>query len=81
MKRTAVQSEALTEIGYHRKTRTLEVRFRSGDAYRYTPVAPALYQEFMAAESKGRFFLERIRGRYRFWRVEPATRSNHAGAG
>jgi hypothetical protein len=70
MRRVAVASEAISSLGYHRKTQILEIRFRSGEIYRYRPVTPGLFGEFCAAPSKGKFFQTKIRGRYRFWKVD-----------
>lgn len=69
MRRMRVASEAITQIGYHRKSRTLEVRFSSGDVYRYGDFPPQAYRDFAAARSKGRHFQQHIRGSYRYWRV------------
>ena len=71
LRRVAVNSEAIRSIGYHHKTRTLEVQFRSGDTYRYSKVPKPIYDAFVAAESKGRFFQEQVRGRYDYWKVDP----------
>ena len=70
MHRVPVDSGAITAIGYHRKTSTLEIRFHSGAIYRYAKVASEVFQEFISAPSKGRYFRDEIRGRYRYWRVE-----------
>lgn len=71
--RTPVASTSLASIGYDAASQTLEVEFRSGALYRYLAVPAAVHREFMAAESKGRFFSQRIRDRYRFERLTPAA--------
>ncbi|MBC8165530.1 MAG: KTSC domain-containing protein [Bryobacteraceae bacterium] len=70
MRRVSVDSEAIASIGYHRKTRTLEVRFRSTETYRYAKVPPQVFQEFIASESKGHYFQRQIRGRYTYWKMK-----------
>ena len=46
------------------------MRFRkTGDVYRYFDVTAKQYQDFLDAESRGRFFLAHIRDRFRFERV------------
>ncbi|MEA3187773.1 MAG: hypothetical protein QOD99_1603 [Chthoniobacter sp.] len=65
-----VESEAINRIGYHHKTKTLQIQFHSGDTYRYGKVPVALYNELLAAESKGRYFREHIRGRFDYWKIE-----------
>lgn len=77
MRRISVESDAIETIGYHRKTRTLEVAFRTGDVYRYASVPRETFLAFLAAESKGRYFQKRIRGRYPFWRVPRSRVRRH----
>lgn len=48
--------------GYRAEDQILEIQFKSGGAYQYSPVPPALYAEFLKAESLGRFLHTRIRG-------------------
>jgi hypothetical protein len=43
---------------------TLEVEFRSGAVYRYFAVPRRVFEEFLAAESKGSFFNRIIKPRY-----------------
>ena len=65
IKRDAVQSTALTSVGYSRRLRALEIEFRNGAIYRYLNVDPAIYHELMIAPSKARFYDEKIRRKYR----------------
>lgn len=48
-------------VAYDADTRTLYLRFRSGDVYRYFQFSQDEYQHFLRAESKGRHFLSNIR--------------------
>ena len=59
-----VESEAIAEIAYDSRTSTMTVRFVGGDWYRYFDVPSRVYEEFVAAESHGRFFQNEIRDRY-----------------
>jgi hypothetical protein len=59
-----VSSEAIAQIEYHAPTHTLFVRFTSGEWYSYAGVPVAVRAAFVAAESHGRFFHDRILGRY-----------------
>lgn len=61
-----VASEAVADIEYDAPTRTLFVRFTSGEWYAYLGVPASEHAAFLAAESKGRFFQARIRDRYAF---------------
>ena len=46
----------------------LYLLFRSGEVYRYFDVPRWQYQEFLAADSKGRYFGRNIRGYFRYER-------------
>ena len=61
---TAVESSNISMVGYDDENSQLHVRFNSGAEYAYNEVPPAVYQEFLDAESKGRYLNERIKGRY-----------------
>ncbi len=65
-----VESSAIQRIEYDRETRTLFVIFVDGDTYAYFDVPEPVQQAFMVAESKGRFFAERIRERYDYRRLD-----------
>ena len=60
----AVESSAIRGIDYEPSSRTLLVIFIDGDGYAYFGVPPALYADFLRADSKGRFFAEQARGRF-----------------
>jgi hypothetical protein len=63
-----VESSSIASAGYRPDQEVLEVRFRSGAVYRYLNVPPGIHGAFLAAESKGRYFNEAIRGRFEFRR-------------
>lgn len=69
MRRIPVDSSSIAEVGYDPASSTLEVVFREGGVYRYFGVPAAVFSEFMAADSKGRYFVAEIRNRYGFVRV------------
>jgi hypothetical protein len=50
--------------GYDPETHVLEVVFNNNRTYRYEGVPPEVYEELMAAESKGRYLLSEIIGVY-----------------
>jgi hypothetical protein len=54
---------------YAERQTLLYLRFRSGAEYRYFDVPLCQYQEFLAAESKGRYFGRNIRGHFRYERM------------
>ena len=59
-----IESEAIDEIAYDEERSTMFVRFAHGGWYSYFAVPKRVYEEFIAAESHGRFFHDRIRPRY-----------------
>lgn len=65
----SVESTNIDMIGYDDENSQLHVRFRSGAEYVYSEVPPAVYQEFLDADSKGKYLNERIKGRYEYARV------------
>ena len=66
--RTAVVSSLLSSIGYSIEA-TLELEFRSGAIYRYFAVPQAIFQDLIAAESKGAYFNRHVRNRFRYQRL------------
>jgi hypothetical protein len=71
IKRTPVQSSNVASAGYSSHLRVLEIEFVRGAVYRFLDVPSRLSREFFAAESKGRFIADRLRGKYAFVRVQP----------
>ena len=63
-----VVSEAIDEIEYDAGTSRLLVRFAHGGWYQYFGVPQQVYEDFIAADSHGRFFHEQIRDRFPFGR-------------
>jgi hypothetical protein len=61
-----IESEAIDEISYDTERSTMFVRFAHGDWYSYFAVPKHVYEEFLAAESHGRFFHEHVRDRFPF---------------
>ena len=72
MRRLAVQSEAVSSVGYDGKARTLAVEFREGQVYEYLEVPETIYRELLQAESIGNYVNTAIKPRFR---VRPARRS------
>jgi lysyl-tRNA synthetase class 2 len=66
MKHRLVESSAILSIGYDRERKELFVRFISGKSYIYHDVPLQVYEELLAAGSKGTYFNLHIRDRYTF---------------
>ena len=64
-----VQSSAIHAIGYDVEQRILEIVFTGGGIYQFHNVPPIIFNGFAASRSKGSYFQERIRGRFRHERL------------
>jgi hypothetical protein len=73
IKRVPVESTALATVGYSKRLRALEIEFRNGAIYRYLDVAPEVYDVFLQARSKARFYDHNIRHKYRSLHVRPRS--------
>lgn len=65
-----VDSTAISEIDYDAERTKLLVRFVSGERYVYVGVPGEVHRSFVEADSKGRFFQQKIRDRYPFNRLD-----------
>ena len=65
MDRTAVRSSNIRSIGYDDPTSTLEIEFHSGGVYQYLSVPRATFDKFIASPSKGKFFDQFIKDRFK----------------
>jgi hypothetical protein len=71
--RQPVESSAVAAVGYSNRLHALEIAFRDGRIYRYTDVPASVYQQFISAESKARFYNRNVKGKYHCLRVRSAT--------
>ena len=69
MERTPVSSSIIAAIGYHADSLTLEVELNRGIVYSYSGVPSIVYEMFIAADSKGKYFNANIKDRYSFVKV------------
>ncbi len=66
----ALDSKMLSAAAYDESKQILYLRFRkTGDVYRYFEFTPADYDGFLAADSRGHFFLTNIRHHFRYERL------------
>lgn len=75
MRRTAVDSTTMRSVGYDSAQQILQIEFTSGVVYQYLDVPVAVFDELMAAESKGRYFNQEIRDDYTALRESAARRN------
>ena len=64
-----LESKLLSAAAYEASRRILYLLFRSGDVYRYFTFTAEQYQEFLDAESQGRYFLCNIRNHLPYQRL------------
>lgn len=66
-----VESSLIEKAGYDAATQTLVVKLVNGsDLYTYQGVPQAIYDEFLAAESKGNYFVKSIKGQFKTDKAE-----------
>jgi len=64
-----IESKLLAAAAYDSPRRRLYLRFHSGEAYCYFTFPAEQYQEFLNADSHGRYFLNHIRNRFPYERL------------
>jgi len=64
-----VISSMIRSVGYDERHSLLEIEFTSGKIYQYEAVPEEVYRGLMSAGSKGRYFEEQIKGRFRYSRM------------
>lgn len=65
-----VTSSNIEAIGYDPDTMELHVRFlKSGETYIYYGLESWVFEEFMHADSKGRYLNTQIKGRYSYGKL------------
>jgi hypothetical protein len=67
--RSPVESSNLTSIGYDPGERILAVEFKNGLVYHYHGVPTDVYQDILAAGSKGSYLAKTVKPRYWATRV------------
>ena len=61
-----ISSEMIQSFGYDEENGILEIEFKKGGSiWQYYEFAEIHWNDFYYAESKGRYFLQNIKGRYR----------------
>ena len=69
MMREQVASSNIVSIGYDPDTQTLEVEFNNGSVYQYFNIDQGIYDQLLAAPSKGQFLNTYIKNAYPYSRV------------
>lgn len=61
MNRQRVLSGAISSVGYSEATAALEVEFKDGQIWRYSPVDRDMFQRMLDSKSVGKYFNREIR--------------------
>jgi hypothetical protein len=70
MDRIPVSSTDLASVGYDEATSVLEVEFQKAGVYQYFAVPGDVYEQLMAASSKGTYFNQVVKkGGYAYARI------------
>jgi lysyl-tRNA synthetase, class II len=66
---TAVESSTLATIAYDRTRELLQLEFNSRAIYQYFGVPATVHKALLRAPSKGSYFNQVIRGKFRYRRI------------
>jgi hypothetical protein len=69
IERQPVVSSDIASIGYDAESETLEIEFKATGVYRYFSVPRTVAEEFQRTPSPGKFFLQNIKGKYAWEKV------------
>jgi hypothetical protein len=61
MDRQRVSSGAISSVGYSEESAALDVEFKDGQVWRYSPVDRATYLQLLESKSVGEYFNRQIR--------------------
>ena len=75
-----VTSSAISAIGYSPAAQTLFIKFPSGNVYAYPEASTDLWASFQAAESKGKFYGQHIKGKLTGSPVKPDAADDGEGS-
>jgi hypothetical protein len=59
-----IRSSFLESCEYDKKTKILKITFRNGKEYEYKDVPQEVYNDFITAESAGKYYTANIKGQY-----------------
>jgi hypothetical protein len=64
MQRKVITSASIKSVGW--KDNVLQIEFTSGGVYDFIGVSKPIFMEFMGSQSKGHYFVTRIKSNYKF---------------
>ncbi|MEA5571074.1 KTSC domain-containing protein [Calothrix sp. UHCC 0171] len=69
-----VESSMVRAVGYDETSETLEVVFSSGKIYKYFPVPKKIYEQLLAADSKGSYMKDAVIDCYQYRQIRKRSR-------
>ncbi|MBM9604116.1 KTSC domain-containing protein [Desulfopila inferna] len=69
MERISVESSNIESVGYDPDNAILQIAFLSGAVYEYFDVSEYIYDELMAADSKGKYANKNIYKHFNYQRI------------
>lgn len=67
-------SSNIAEVNYDDFMKTLSISFKNGKVYDFVGVEQELFEEFKLASSAGKFFHNKIKGKYDFFKNNVTTK-------
>ena len=64
MAKVNVNSSTVASVDYDSKSQEMTVEFMNGSSYVYEGVPPTVHQDFLKAESKGRFVATQLKNKF-----------------
>ena len=64
MEMIQVESSSIESIGRDEATGVMQVNFVNGSQYKYKGVPVSVFNEFLNAGKKGKYYTDNIRGKY-----------------
>ena len=59
-----VSSSAISAIGYDSATQKMQICFKDSGTYTFCRVPQYIFEDFLSASSKGKYYAQHIRDRY-----------------
>ena len=69
MRRSAIDSSTMNSAGYAEEKKILEIEFSLGEVYHYFDVPKEIFIGLLKADSAGKYFNYRIKGKYSFQKI------------
>ena len=66
MERKIIESSLIRSIGYDDELQVLQIEFKEGHVRDYKNISAQVYHQLMHAQSKGKFYLKHIRGKFSY---------------